>query len=119
MKIPFNIPIPVDQPWWCKLLTFIWLFTLRLVGFVVMPVVCFCHGLNFAWEKDSISWFPENFWQCFSHFTRFSWYRLAGYDTAGYYQFYEPNGSCGPYTWFNECPKNPNDGKKWRLSQGF
>lgn len=121
MKTPFNIKIPADLPLYHKAALLAWRITQRLIGFVIMPIIAFFTALNYAWEEDSISWFPYNFWQCFSHLTWLTWHLCAGYETAAYYQLYRPTGSCGPYAWFTQKPEDPKDGSgdHWRWTAGY
>ncbi len=119
MKPPFNIKLPADlsRPAKAGLLT--WRIIQRLAGFIIMPIVAFLSALNYAWDQDSIRDFPDNFWRCFSRVTWLCWHLCAGYDTAAYYQLYEPSGSCGPWTWFSKRPEDPKDGRHWRATNGY
>lgn len=121
MKTPFNIIIPPELPVWRKPLFLAWRVFLRLIGFIVLPIVSFFTALNFAWEEDSIGWFAENFWKSFSRLTWLTWHACAGYNTAAYYRLHRPTGGCGPYIWFKQRPEDPKDGSGdyWQAGIGY
>jgi len=121
MKTPFNIPVPPELPLYRKVVRLVWHVILRLVGFVIIPLVTFFCAFSHACKEDSLSWFIDNFWRAFSCSTWIAWHMLAGYNTAGYYRLFRPDNGCGPYVWFREKPKDPQNGSgdQWRWGKGY
>jgi len=121
MKTPFNIIIPPELPLYRKAARLIWLVTLRLIAFIVIPFLTLVTALRHAIEEDSLSWFAHNLWKAYRRSTRHALHLIAGHYTAGYYRLFLPSGGCGPYKWFKQEPENPKDGSgdKWRLGRGY
>ena len=102
-----------------KRLLFILTIPVRIMLAFLTPPYAFVYATCHAINEDSLSWFLDNWRQCFSHLTWWLWHVLAGYPEAGYYRLFGASGSCGAWVFHRRKPADPLDGRKWVKGDGF